>query len=101
MLVPLVLWIALGFAVSFGAGFSLATGLWGGPAGWLAFYLLYVLQLAWMLLRIGNYGVLTAALFPIPALFFAGVFALSLGRTFGLGRVSWKGRAISTRDKGG
>lgn len=97
---PLALWIALGFVVSFGLAFSLATGLWGGWPGWMAFYLMYALQLEWILLRVGNYRVLTALLFPIPALFFAGVFALSAARTFGLGRVSWKGRTISTRDPG-
>jgi 4,4'-diaponeurosporenoate glycosyltransferase len=97
VLAPLSLWIAAGFIVSFALVHSLATGLWGGWLPWLILYLLYALQLGWMLLRIGNYGWLTALLYPIPATFFAAVFALSLGGTFGLRRVRWKGRQISTR----
>jgi 4,4'-diaponeurosporenoate glycosyltransferase len=99
VLVPLVLWITAGFIVSFALVFSLATGLWGASLAWLGLYLLYALQLAWMLLRIGNYGLPTALLYPVPAAFFAVVFALSLGSTFGLRKVRWKGRNISTRKR--
>jgi 4,4'-diaponeurosporenoate glycosyltransferase len=97
VLVPMALWITGGFIVGFALLYSLATGLWGPWPAWLALYLMYALQLAWMLLRLGNYGLPTALLYPIPAAFFAAVFALSLGRTFGLRRVRWKGRDISTR----
>jgi 4,4'-diaponeurosporenoate glycosyltransferase len=97
VLIPLVLWIAAGFIV----GFFLARSLVVGPAPdwpvWLGLYLLYALQLAWMLQRIGNYGPATALLYPVPALFFAAVFALSLASTYLLRRVRWKGRSISTR----
>jgi len=97
VLVPMVLWIAAGFIVSFSLVYSLATGHWGGYLPWLGLYALYSLQLAWILLRLGNYGLLTALLYPIPAGFFAAVFALSLGRTFGRRQVTWKGRSISVR----
>ena len=99
VLVPMILWISAGFIVSFSLVYSLATGLWGGPSMWLAFYVLYALQVAWILLRIGNYRLLTALLFPIPAAFFAAVFVLSLVSTYGLRRVSWKGRDISMGKK--
>jgi 4,4'-diaponeurosporenoate glycosyltransferase len=97
VLVPMILWIAAGFIVSFALPYSLATGLWGNWIFWLGLYILYALQVAWMLLRLGNYGWPTALLYPVPAVFFAAVFAVSLGGTFGLHRVRWKGRDISTR----
>jgi 4,4'-diaponeurosporenoate glycosyltransferase len=97
VLVPLVLWIAAGFIVSYFLAYSLVSGPAPGWPAWLGLYLLYALQLAWMLLRLGNYGLATALLYPVPAAFFAAVFALSLASTFGLRRVRWKGRNIPTR----
>jgi 4,4'-diaponeurosporenoate glycosyltransferase len=61
----------------------------------LALYALYAGQLAWQLARLGNYGLYTALLYPLPLLFFAGVFLVSLLRTFLLRTVRWKGRTIS------
>jgi 4,4'-diaponeurosporenoate glycosyltransferase len=99
VLVPLVLWIAAGFIVSFFLAYSLAAGPAPSWPAWLGLYLLYALQLAWMLLRIGNYGPATVLLYPVPAAFFAAVFALSLASTFGLRQVRWKGRTITLRKK--
>jgi 4,4'-diaponeurosporenoate glycosyltransferase len=42
----------------------------------------------------GNYGLYTAVLYPLPFVFFAAVFLISLLRTFFLHEVSWKGRKI-------
>ena len=50
-----------------------------------------------MLRRLGNYGLLTALLFPLPLVFFVAVFLVSLLRTFVFRRVSWKGRSIPAR----
>jgi 4,4'-diaponeurosporenoate glycosyltransferase len=58
---------------------------------------LYVLQIHWMLLRIGNFGFLTALLFQVPLVFFVTVFGLSLLRIFLMKRVPWKGRTVNTR----
>jgi 4,4'-diaponeurosporenoate glycosyltransferase len=108
VLVPLIGWIAGGFIVSFWLGYGLATGALTTPAGsgsvapwprvlpWGALYLLYALQIFWMLRRVGNYGPYTAVLFPLPLLFFAAVFFVSLLRTFMLHQVPWKGREIKT-----
>jgi 4,4'-diaponeurosporenoate glycosyltransferase len=101
VLLPITLWIAGGFIVSFGLAYALATGHWGGYPPWSALYGLYALQLLWILLRLGNYGLHTAVLFPIPVLFFTGVFVLSLGRTFGKRKVTWKGRSIDIEKKRG
>ncbi|HSR10323.1 MAG TPA: glycosyltransferase [Thermodesulfobacteriota bacterium] len=63
-------------------------------------YSLYVFQIHWMLRRFGNFGFPAALLFPLPLLFFIGVFAVSCLRVFFLGRVRWKGRTIDTVRKG-
>jgi 4,4'-diaponeurosporenoate glycosyltransferase len=66
-----------------------------------ALYALYALQVHWMLRRAGNFGLLTAILFPLPLLFFAGVFTLSFIRIFLRGKVRWKGREVKTFKKKG
>jgi 4,4'-diaponeurosporenoate glycosyltransferase len=63
----------------------------------LAAYTAVVLQLWWMLRRVGSFGVATAALFPVPLVFFLGLFCRSAALTAVRGRVTWKGREISTR----
>jgi 4,4'-diaponeurosporenoate glycosyltransferase len=90
------LWISGGMGVTRQAIQSLALGGSTLLAGWILLYLLYALQYHWMLRRIGNFGILTAFLFPIPLLFFGVIFLLSLLRTFFFRKVQWKGRSIST-----
>jgi len=93
-LLPALLWIA-GFFIAAGRlliALALPDHPWLLP--WTAVYLLYAGALAWQLRRLGNYGPLTALLFPVPLLFFAVVFLLSLARTFVLKAVRWKGRTI-------
>jgi len=67
----------------------------GALSAWAVMDLLYVLQVFWMLARIGNFRFSTALFFQIPLFFFLAVFLLSLFQTFGLGRVSWKGRGLA------
>lgn len=91
-----VCWISGGFAVTrhlVQAGFML-----DGAAifSFSALYVFYVLQIHWMLSRIGNFGIATALFFVIPLIFFFVVFLLSLIRIFILKRVSWKGRIVPT-----
>lgn len=62
----------------------------------LVCYLLYALQLAWMLRRIGRFHWATALAYPLPLSFFLGVFLKSLLESFVFGRVAWKGRSIRT-----
>jgi len=59
-------------------------------------YLTYVLLIYIQLSRAGNFGFLTAFLFPIPLLIFMGIFASSTLQTFFRRKVTWKGRSIST-----
>lgn len=67
-----------------------------GLLGWAVLDVLYILQIHWMLFRIGNFGFSTALLFQIPLIFFVIVFAYSILRIFLLGKVRWKGREVKT-----
>lgn len=77
------------------------TRLMLAPTGWLltgdailwsAMYLLCAAQVGWFSRRIGSFRWLTALLYPVPLIFFFGLFARSAVRSGK--RVTWKGRAI-------
>jgi 4,4'-diaponeurosporenoate glycosyltransferase len=81
--------------------FSAAAGLIGSIAGdgtvvWvsLALYMGYVVQMYWILRRIGRFSVWTAILYPIPAVFFAVVMLVSLVMIRVRKRVYWHDREI-------
>jgi 4,4'-diaponeurosporenoate glycosyltransferase len=96
LLFLIVLWVAGAFSTTRQLAQS---GLLGDCAAllvWSGMDMLYALQVFWMLVRIGNFRFTTALFFQIPLLFFLAVFVRSLFQTFGLGRVSWKGRAVKT-----
>jgi 4,4'-diaponeurosporenoate glycosyltransferase len=95
ILVPIIFWIAGGFVVSFWLLILLLTSNLQAIPPWTVLHVLYILQIYWVLSRMGNYGVYTALLYPLPFVFFAAVFVISLLRTFFLREVSWKGRKIN------
>lgn len=98
VLLPMIGWIAGCFIVASWLLYRLAADAptWVSVLPWALLYLLYALQIFWMLQRLGNYGAFTALLYPAPLLFFAAVFLVSLLRTFLVRRVRWKGREIRT-----
>jgi len=100
VMIMLVCWIFGG--VSLTRHFIQALIFGNGPAmlGWLMLDLLYVAQIHWMLVRIGNFGLRTAILFQVPLLFFVLVFTLSLIKSTGIVKSRWKGRVVKD-DKGG
>lgn len=59
-------------------------------------YAAYVLQLSWMLRRIGRFGCWPVVLYPVPLVFFMAVFARSLVLTYLRKEVTWRGRTIRT-----
>jgi len=59
-------------------------------------YFAYVLLIYLQLNRAGNFGILTAFLFPIPLIVFIVIFASSTLQTFFRRKVTWKGRTIAT-----
>jgi 4,4'-diaponeurosporenoate glycosyltransferase len=87
-----VLWI-VGSMMAF---LSLLVSPWFGPGGItpLAVYLAFVIQWGFFLWRVGRFSPWTALFYPIPLLFFFGLF----GRSSWLRRsgkaVTWKGRSI-------
>lgn len=58
---------------------------------------LFIVQIRWMLIRIGNFSIISALFFQIHLLFFITVFILSIVKTFVLRSVKWKGRSLSTK----
>jgi 4,4'-diaponeurosporenoate glycosyltransferase len=94
ILIPIILWVGGGFVVSVWLSYLLLSASLPAAWPWIVLHLLYVLQIFWILLRMGNYGFYTALLYPLPFLFFAAIFVVSLFRTFLLREVSWKGRRI-------
>ena len=67
-----------------------------GPLA-VACYLAVALQVGLHLRRIGTFGPLVALAYPVALTVFLAVFVRSLLLTYGVGRVSWKGRSLSTR----
>ncbi|QIK37374.1 glycosyltransferase family 2 protein [Caldichromatium japonicum] len=63
-------------------------------------YSAYAIQIHWLLHRLGQFGWLTAATYPLFLLFFMAVFARSLYLTLIRNRVAWKGRSIPVRATG-
>jgi hypothetical protein len=60
----------------------------------------YVLQIHWLLRRLGNFGWFTALSYPVLLLFFMAIFARSLYLTLVRNSVRWKGRSIPIRAAG-
>ena len=86
MLVLMVAWMTGLMLATLG---GLATGDW---LRWGAAYLLCAMQVAWFSRLVGAFRWFTAALYPLPLVFFFLVFAWSVLRSGK--RVQWKGREI-------
>ncbi len=59
-------------------------------------YFIYALQFYILSKRVGNFGIISALLFPVHIFFFVFVFVYSLIKTFLFKSVNWKGRRIKT-----
>lgn len=100
---PLVLfsfaWITacLSGPVDIVRGLVLRNGLFLLSGG--IFYLIFAIQIHWILRRLGNFGWVVALFYPGPLVFFILIFARSLFFTCILGRVTWKNRTISVGKK--
>lgn len=89
-----ILWISGCFTALTGALPFRGDSLWVFSSWGLAVYLLYALQVYVLSRNIGSFGIRTALLFPLPLLFFTGVYFYSFVSTFILKTVKWKGRSI-------
>lgn len=95
-LLMMVGWVTGGVAVT---RHLLQAAFWTDPVGlgtWVTLDVFYILQMHWMLRRIGNFGFYTPLFFQLPLLFFVVLFFSSLLRIFVMRRVRWKGRLIKT-----
>ena len=97
ILVPIILWVVGGFVVSFWLLILLLGSNYRAAAPWTVLHVMYILQIFWILSRMGNYGFYSSLLYPLPFVFFAAVFVISVLRTFLLRKVSWKGRQIDIK----
>ena len=61
------------------------------------FFVASVVQVAIMARRVGNFGVLSALLYPFHVIVFVAVALRSLVRAALVGSVTWRGRSIATR----
>jgi 4,4'-diaponeurosporenoate glycosyltransferase len=68
----------------------------GGVAAAAGLYAVAAVQLWWMLRRVGSFGLITAAAFPIPLVVFVAVFLRSLVASVTRRPVRWKGRRVPT-----
>ena len=73
------------------------TSFCGGLVASPWFYLASVAQLAVMVRRVGNFGVVAAALYPLHAVFFVTIAVWSAVRSAVVGNVAWRGRRVATR----
>ena len=92
----MVCWVTGGVGVT---RHLLQAAFWTDPVAlgvWMTLDAFYILQVHWMLRRIGNFGFYTPLFFQIPLLFFIVLFFSSLLRIFVVRRVRWKGRLIKT-----
>lgn len=72
----------------------------GGGRHWAVDAVVYVAwaaQIAWMLRRIGRFGALTSALFPLPLLAFVALFVRSVAVLTTRRGVRWRGRVVIGR----
>jgi 4,4'-diaponeurosporenoate glycosyltransferase len=75
-------------------------GLSPWVAAGLIAYIAYVVQLSWLLGRLGNYGLTTALTYPVSLAFFVAILVRSLYLMLVRNRVRWKGRSIPVRSSG-
>ena len=93
-----VLWIAAlaAGAVRVAAGLSEWVSGGGGPWWSVAVYFALVVHLGWLAARVGRFRPTTVLLYPVPLVFFFGVFARSAVLTTTRRPVRWSGRDVPT-----
>ena len=69
ILIPIICWVAGGFVVAFWLLILLITSNLQAAAPWTVLHVLCILQIYWILFRMGNYGFYTAFLYPLPFVF--------------------------------
>jgi 4,4'-diaponeurosporenoate glycosyltransferase len=88
-------WVA-GALVAAGDGLAAVAG---GPHRLVhaAVYAVWVVQMGWMLRRVGRFGMLTAVLFPVPLVAFVLLFLRSALLLVTRRQIPWRGRLVKDR----
>ncbi len=96
-MVLISLWITGSISVSFGLWRWIAHGfsVTGIPS--VLLYLIFGVQIIWMLRRVGNFSRLSVVIFPIWAYAFMIIYVRGVIMTYIRKKVIWKGRTIYTR----
>lgn len=95
LLLMTIFWISGGFMVFSFLPASVTAAVHWAFGAFVALYACYVVQVYWMLFRIGNFGIFTAALFPLHWLFFVYIYCRSVVSVFIVKQVRWRGRAVT------
>ena len=98
LLIIIIAWITGSIGVARELIQSIIFGDPGQIALWGILYTVYVLQIYWILYRIGNFKFYTALFYPVPVLFFVLVFIYSFIIIFIKKTVTWKGKKIDLRN---
>lgn len=97
MLIMTIIWISVGFSVLIHIPQTLILQDWYMLAGWCLVLFTYLLQIARISKKIGNFKWVTIVFYPIYLLFFLYIFLISLiYKIFNL-PVKWKDWAIKSR----
>jgi 4,4'-diaponeurosporenoate glycosyltransferase len=92
ILLNIIFWISAGFMIPIALIQSLIIKEY--IILWIAFYLVYALQILWLMKRIGTFNSISAFLFPINLIFYCIVFFRSLYFQISKRKVQWKSREI-------
>ena len=93
-----VLWISALIRIPLELGYGLAAANWFAVTAYVILYIVAALELCWAAGKVGQFKRRTAVLYPLPLLFFLGIFLLSLYKKLAARPIYWKGRDISTVD---
>jgi 4,4'-diaponeurosporenoate glycosyltransferase len=91
-LLMIICWLSAGFMITI----KLILGVISGNSIiiWFSLYLAFVLQIYWMLRRIGAFKFLTSLFFPVGLVFYVIIFSRSLYYQISKKSISWKSREV-------
>ena len=92
-LLLIILWLSSGFIIIIKLKLEFLSG--NPIIIWLSLYFTFVLQIYWMLRRIGTFRFISSLLFPANLLFYVIVFFRSLYYQISKKSISWKSREVS------
>lgn len=93
-MISIIMWISGGFTISISLIFTLFISdyILLSSIG----YILFSIQMYWMLHRIGTYKIISALIFPLHLLFFVIIFSRSIYYQVTKKKIQWKSRNVSS-----